>query len=172
MSLKVNRLTNANIYVDGNSFLGRAEEITLPDIKHKMADHKGLGMVGTVELFSGIDKMECKIKWNSFYSEVMKKAANPTQAVQLQCRGSVEEYGAAGRTAERPVVCYVTGMFKNVPAGNFKQHDNVELESMLTVTYVKVEYDGAAIYEIDVLANIYKVDGEDILANYRQNLGI
>ena len=31
--IKINRLTNANIYMDGNNLLGRAEEIQLPQIK-------------------------------------------------------------------------------------------------------------------------------------------
>ena len=60
--IKINRLTNANIYMDGNNLLGRAEEIQLPQIKHKMAEHKALGMVGSAEFFAGIDKLECKIK--------------------------------------------------------------------------------------------------------------
>ena len=30
--IEINRITNANIYVNGNSLLGRAEEIKLPDI--------------------------------------------------------------------------------------------------------------------------------------------
>ena len=84
MGLEINRLTNANIYVDGNSWLGRAEEVTLPVITSKMSEHKALGMVGMVELFSGIDKLEARIKWNSVYKDVFKKAANPTKP--CKCR--------------------------------------------------------------------------------------
>ena len=32
--------------------------------------------------------------------------------------------------------------------------------------------DGREVLEVDVLANIFKVDGVDVLAQYRQNLGI
>ena len=55
--------------------------------------------------------------------------------------------------------------------GNFKQHDNVELTSMLTVTYVKQVINGEDVIEIDVLANIFKVNGVDVLAQYRNNIG-
>ena len=72
-NIQINRLTNANIYMDGTNLLGRAEEIQLPQIKHKMADHKALGMVGSAEFFAGIDKLESKIKWNALYPEVLKK---------------------------------------------------------------------------------------------------
>ena len=170
-SIQVNRLTNANIYVNGVSKLGTAEEITAPDIKFMLAEHKALGMVGKVELFSGIDKLEMKIKWNSFYADVMAQFSNPFNALQLQIRSSLETYTSQGRSAEVPVVVYVTGMIKNVPMGNFKQHDNVELESTLTATYVKFQVNGVEVMEFDALANIYKVNGVDVLLNYRNNIG-
>src|ERR1044072_72072 len=88
--IKINRLTNANVYMDGKSFLGKAEEINLPAIKHMMSEHKALGMVGKMEFWSGIDKMEAKIKWNSFYPDALKKMADPTTAIQLQVRGSLD----------------------------------------------------------------------------------
>jgi hypothetical protein len=43
MAISVNKLTNANIYIDGNSLLGKASEIDLPKITAKMAEHKALG---------------------------------------------------------------------------------------------------------------------------------
>lgn len=171
MAISVNRLTNVNVYVDGINHLGKAEEVSLPDIKHIMAEHKAIGMVGKFELFAGIDKMEAKIKWNAFYADVLRKAANPFQAVQLQVRGSIETYTSAGRTAQVPLVTFLTVTFKNYPTGNFKQHDNVELESMLNVIYVRQEIDGDPVMEFDVLANIYKVDGEDLLQTYKANIG-
>jgi P2 family phage contractile tail tube protein len=169
--IEINRLTNANVYVDGNSFLGRAEEIQLPQIKHKMAEHKALGMAGSSEFFSGIEKMECKIKWASLYPDVMKKASNPFKTVQLQARASLETYSGQGRTKEVPVVVYLTGAFREFPLGNFKQHDNAEFETSLSVYYAKLVVDGTEIFEIDVIENIYKVDGVDVLETYRTNIG-
>ena len=37
--IKINKLTNANVYLNGVNLLGRAEEVQLPQIKHKMAEH-------------------------------------------------------------------------------------------------------------------------------------
>jgi P2 family phage contractile tail tube protein len=169
--ISVNRLTNANVYINGNSFLGKAEEIDLPKITAKMAEHKALGMQGVVELPAGFDKMEARIKWNSMYPDIMSLMANPYKTHALQCRSSMEVYTASGRTAEQPVVCFMRGTFKEIPTGNFKQHDNVEMESRLSVTYVKVEVNGVAKIEFDALANIYKVDGIDILSQYKANIG-
>lgn len=171
-NIQVNRVTNANVYVDGKSYLGRAEEINLPTIKAIMAEHKALGMNGKFELPAGIDKLEASIKWNSFYADAIKKIGNPNSALQLQCRSSLKTHGSTGVLSEVPVVCHLHGSFKEVPMGNFKQHDNVELQSAMNCTYVKLTINGEDIIEIDVLANIHKVAGTDILAQYRANLGI
>lgn len=169
--IEINRITNANVYLDGNSLLGRAEEVKLPTIKSKMAEHKALGMVGTVEFFAGLEKMEATIKWASLYADVMKKAANPTKTVQLQIRGSLETQTGQGRIAEVPVVVMLTATFKSIPMGTFKQHENAEFETELTVYYAKMSINGVDIFEVDALENIYKVDGIDILATYRGNIG-
>lgn len=172
MAIKINRITNANVYIDGASHLGKAEEISLPMIKQIMSEHKAIGMNGKFELPAGIDKLESKIKWNSFYRDVLVKVANPDSSLNMQCRTSMKTWGSAGVEEEVPVVIFMTGQSKDFPLGNFKQHDNVELESNFSITYTKLVINGQDIVEVDVLANIYKVDGVDMLAKYRANLGI
>lgn len=171
MSIQVNRITNANIYLEGGSILGQAKEIDVPEIKFTMSEHVALGLVGKMEFFSGIDKLEMKVRWNSFYKDTLMKFGNPFNPLQMQIRASSEEYSAQGRGSEKPVVIHLTAHSKNFPNANFKQHDNVEAESTLGVTYYKMVIDGVEVVEIDVLANIYKVNGVDMLANYRANIG-
>ena len=169
--IEINRLTNANIYMDGNNLLGRAEEIELPQIKHKMAEHKALGMVGSAEFFSGIEKLECKIKWNSLYPDVFKKAADPFKTVPLQARANLETYNSQGKIEEVAAVVYLSGTFKEFPLGNIKAGDNAEYETSMAVNYAKLTVGGEELFEIDVLQNIYKVNGQDILSGYRSNIG-
>lgn len=169
--IAINHVTNANIYIDGFSLLGRAEELELPQVKHKMTEHKALGMVGTAEFFSGVEKMTCKVKWASFYPEVLRKAANPFRTVQLQARSSLETYTGQGRVAEVPVVVLLTAAYNDFPLGSYKQHERGTPESNLSVYYAKMEIDGNHIFEFDVLNNIYKVAGADVLTTYRLNIG-
>lgn len=169
--LQIRRLTNAVVYINGTAQLGIVEECTLPELKSKMSMHNALGMVGDVELPSGFEKMEATFKWASFYESAIGLASNPYSAVQIQVRGSVETYDATGRTAQTPVVFYLTGSFKNLPAGNFKKHDNWDSTSMMNVTALKIEQDGSPILEADWMANIFKVNGVDQLADYKANTG-
>ncbi|MBF0481268.1 MAG: phage major tail tube protein [Desulfovibrionaceae bacterium] len=171
MGIQVNQLTNANVYLNGASLLGRAEEVDLPDIKNTMADHKALGMVGKLELPNGIDKLEASFKWNAFYRDVAILAANPFRSVAVQVRGSLETWDGSGRTAQVPAVVFMTGTFKEFGAGKHKQHENAEYPNKMAVTYIKCVVNGEVIYEIDVMNNIYTVAGEDLMAAYRANIG-
>lgn len=169
--IEVNRICNANVYVDGNSLLGKVEECKLPEVKVTMTEHKALGLQGKLEFPSGLDKMEATFKWNSLYADVLAKVANPFKAVEVQVRGSLETYGNSGRTQETPMVAYLTGVFSKFPLGAFKQHDNVEAETTMSVTYCKLELDGTTILEFDALANIYKAGDVDLLETYKTNIG-
>lgn len=169
--ISINKLYNANVYVNGVSFLGRAEEVTLPKVQAKMVEHKALGMFGVIETAAGIEKMEAKIKWSSLYPEVIGEAANPYKSVSIQVRASLETHDSTGRIAEVPVVAFMTAQFKQFPGVGFKHQDNAEVETELTVSYYKLTIDGKDYIEVDAFANIWKVEGEDILAQYRTNIG-
>ncbi|MCG2614895.1 phage major tail tube protein [Terrimonas sp. NA20] len=172
MDVKVNRVTNAAVYVDGQGFIGRAEEVTCPDIAPVMVDHKGLGMIGQLELPAGLQKMSSKIKWNAPYLEVMKKTHNVFQSMRLQVRSSIETYENGNRIAEAPVVIYMTAIPKKAGGFVFKAQDNVEREDEFNVTSYKLEVAGIEIIYVDVMANIWRVNGNDQLATYRANLGM
>ena len=169
--IEINKLTNANVYMNGINLLGRAEEVQLPQIKHKMAEYKALGMVGSAEFFAGIDKLECKIKWNALYPSVMAICSNPFLATMIQVRANLETYNGTGRIKEVPATAFLIGTFKEFPLGNIKPQENAEYETTMAVTYAKLIVDGVEIFEIDVLENIYKVGMVDMLATFKKNTG-
>lgn len=170
--LKTNKVTNAAIYLDGEGMLGRAEELTCPDVMPKMVDHKGLGMVSELELPSGLQKMVSKIKWNAIYPEVMKKTHNVYSSLRIQARANVESYVGNNRVAQVPAVIYMTVAPKKAGGLVFKPQENVEREDEFNVTSYKLEINGEEIIYVDVLANIWRVNGQDQLALYRVNLGL
>jgi P2 family phage contractile tail tube protein len=172
MNISVNKVTNANIYLGGASFMGRAEEITLPEVQAKMADHKALGMVGELELPAGLQKMSMKIKWNSIYPDVMTKTHDVFTAIDFQIRANIETYEGGSRTAQTACVVFVTATPKKSGGLNFKAQDNVEREDEFNVTAYKLIVDKKIIIEVDILHNIWRVNGTDQLQTYRKNLGL
>lgn len=169
MAISVNKLNNCNVYVNGNSLLGRVEEFDVPELVYKMAEHKALGMFGSFEVPTGLDKMEARLKWSSIYQDILGSVSKPFTAVQLQIRGNIQNFGSAGVNSNTRAVVTMTAMPKKLPGQKYKQHDNVELETTFSVTRVKCEVGNQVLYEIDVMANIFNIDGEDQLVDFRNN---
>lgn len=169
--LAINRVTNANVYLNGASLLGRVEEIKLPDVEVTSEMHNALGLIGEISLPSGFKAMEGEIKWNSVYADVATQIGDPFAFYTLQVRSSVDQYGSAGRSAQIPLVTLLTVQFKNIPLGNFKPRNNAEFMTKFSATYVKQSLNGQDLFELDVLANILKVGGVDKLALFRANQG-
>ncbi len=172
MALTIKKLTNANVYFDGNSLLGVVEEVSLPTIAVKQIEHKAIGMFGTIEVPTGLDKMELKMKFSSISESMLEKVADTHEAWSFQVRSSLEEYEGGSRSSESSFIAYFTGRGKEIPGLAFKQHENVDMEITFAIDYYKMEIGGASIIEVDAKTNIYKVGGEDKLATYRANLGI
>jgi uncharacterized protein len=171
MAIQVNKITNAAVYFDGSGMIGKCSEVELPSVVQKMTDHEALGLAAAFQLPSGIESMEAKFMFNAFYADADVIMANPGRDVAIQVRSSSETYEAGARTAQTPVKTFMRGQFKSFPLGNYKQHENVERECMMNVLYVKQVIGDRVILELDVMANIYKVDGVDLLATYRANIG-
>jgi len=169
--IDVDRITNANIYMDGTSLLGRAEEVELAFPKAKMVDHKGLGMFGTAEFPAGIDKLEAKVKWISVYEQVML-GISIFQSPQFQVRASKEKYTSQGRTSEIPFIGLMTAQFKDGGPLNFKQHEQVDFPTTLVVYHCEYYVAGVQYLLYDVMSNLYIVNGVDQLAQFRANIGV
>ncbi|MGI6394502.1 MAG: phage major tail tube protein [bacterium] len=167
----ITKVDNANIFLNGESQLGKADEVNI-SANYKFLEKKPLGMMSPQEFYSGLEKIECKIKWNSFYSDVLKKTANPLVPISLQIRSNVEKWTGDELTAEVPLVIYLRAKQTNMPGLGFKQHEAVENESTLKVNYLKIVEEGTVLMEIDTEENKFIVDGVDIYSTYRSNLGI
>lgn len=170
--MEIRKIFNANVYIDGtNSLLGRAREIVLPNIAVNVEEHKALGMIGALELPVGLAPLVTTITWAGWYADRFAHF-NPFRAHKLQVRASVETFGAGGRVSEQALVVVLTAAWKNAPLGTLAAGAGGEVQDELATTYVRVALDGDELFEVDVNANIWRVNGEDLLEQYRANLGV
>lgn len=171
--MEVSTLYNGNVYLDGTSnLLGKAKQITLPVPTVVKMEHSALGMFGKLEFPVGIEALAATVVWAGFYPEVLAVAGDPFTSRKLQVRGSVETYGAAGRTSESPFVAQLTARWNTNPLGDLQPQTNVELTHELSVSYVKVTVGARELLEVDVIEQVWKADGRDLLAKYKQHLGL
>jgi|SRR5208282_4563805 len=171
MNIAINRLVNCAVYIDGDSFIGRAERVKIAKPKAVMVQHKGLGMVGKGKLPAGIDELEAEIKWSSVYAEIEIVNGSPFETHDFQVRGNLETYIAGALTEEVPYVYLMTASFIDAGPLEFQQHENVDRTSTLAVYHCEESIAGVQTFLYDWSANLLTVDGIDQLANFRANLG-
>jgi len=128
-------------------------------------------MAGVAEFWSGIDKMEAKIKWASIYGDTWMQIGSPFTTHRFQVMGSLESYTSNGRAAELPLVYLFTGAVRDSGSPVFKKHENVDVTSEISVYKSELLIAGVQVFMVDILANMYVVGGQDLLANFRANLG-
>ena len=171
MSTVIHQIVNANTYMDGNSLLGKAKEFKLPDLEFEFIEHKGLGLHGTVKLPAGLNAMEGEVIWDSFYPEVRAKAYNPDKNVQLMTRSTVQVFDSRGLAAEEALVTIMNVAFNKTTGGSLKNKEATEHSDTFQIYSIKQTLAGKEVLFVDVLANIYRVNGQDVLQKYRTNIG-
>lgn len=173
MATNIQKLFNANLYLDGtNDLIGRLAEIELPTLEPEKHEHSGLGMVGSLSLPSGLQELVVSMKWAGFYGDHLKVSANPFATHTLQARGNHETYTPEGRTEQLPYVVQMRGWWQKTALGTLKPREAADgYDDEVTLSYLKVKLGGEDLAEVDVFANKWVVGGEDVLATLRQNLG-
>ena len=171
MALTINKVFDAHVYVNNASTHGRASQVVCPQVEAIMNEYNSLGLNGTLELPSGVAAMEATFTWTYPDNEAQRAFSNPYKAVEVMVRSSKAVWNNSGLAEEQPVVVLLRGLPKQIQGGTFAGKDAVEPESALAVNYYKLEVNGDEILEIDVINNIHRVGGEDILAARRANLG-
>ena len=168
---QINAIYNANVYIDGNNLLGKAAEFKLPEIEIGQDEYKALGMVGTIKLPNGVEALEGEITWNSLYPEVAAKANHPFKAAQLMVRSNLQTFDARGLAKEVAVVTTVTATFSKNGLGSVKPKEKSEQASTYQATEIRQMVDGRETLYYNAFKNIYRVDGVDVLAQMRKNIG-
>jgi len=172
MAYEVSTLYGANVYIDGVNHAGQIDELTCPNPKPKNIDHHPMSGVGAIKLPNGLEPMELKLKFNSITPFLMAKSADFYNAMDLMIRCNSDQWSGDSRTGSQPVTMFVRGRSNGVPPIAVKGQTNTDIDIDINVSYYKLEINGQVIFELDFYAQIYIVDGKDLLADYRANLGI
>lgn len=166
----IEKILNANVYLDDVNFLGRATEVDITKVAVKTTEHQTLGMVGPLELFQGIDKLEGTIKWAAFNSDVLAKMS-PTRAIKLTIRVAQQQYLASSVVNTGQVRAIMIGRAKAIEPQTVKAGEG-SLQTVFALDYFRKTVDERDVLEIDIPNYIYRVDGLDVYADVRAVLGL
>ncbi|QUS57363.1 phage major tail tube protein [Pseudovibrio brasiliensis] len=139
-------LRNCTIFVDRDSKVGNASEITIPKLTVKTESMRNAGMIKERDVVLGYEKLEMSFKMTAFDPETLKLfgLAAGVEKDFLATGALVDEDGTT-----HSATCYMRGFLREVDAGGWKPGDKAETDYQVSVHSMKLEIDGASIVEID-----------------------
>lgn len=159
------KLKNMNVFADGRSWLGEVTEIALPQLKLKTESYRGGGMLGEVDIMLGVDKLEMETKLGGLVLGALRQFGRVgVSDTMLRFVGAYQEDVAGGVL---PAELVTRGRHTELNPGNAKVGDNTEWTVKSMLTYMKWSVAGRVEIEIDLLNNVFIVDGEDRMAPIR-----
>lgn len=173
MAVQISKVSNANFFTNGLSHFGTASEVGLPSITSKLSDTKFLGAIGALQYHTMLEKLEATVKFNTLSNEALILSANPYSAILFQVRSSRENWSAAGGLgAQDAVYAVMGGTFADASGINFKPGEDIELSCKLNLTEYGIYVNAVELFYVNFKTQVHRVNGIDIRAQYRANLGI
>ncbi len=162
------KLKNFNVFADGESWIGQVAEVSLPEIKLKTEGWRGGGMLGEVDVNMGLEKLEMETKLGGLVVGAMRQFGRiGVGGAMLRYVGAYQEDVEMGVL---PAELVVRGMHTSFNPGTAKTGDNTEHTLKSTLSYLKWSVNKRVEIEIDMLANVYIIDGVDLMADIRAAL--
>lgn len=165
------KLKNFALYVDGTSYLGQCEEVTLPTLSRKMEDFRGGGMNAAVGLDLGMDSaLEIEITLAGWEADITDSFGAPTHdATLLRFAGALQPDDSAGVI---PVEIVCRGRLSEINPGTSKSGEKTERSYKFRCSYYKETVAGKVTMEIDPVGMKEVVNGHDRMESVRAALGI
>lgn len=164
------KLKNFNLFVDGRSYVGEVEELTLPKLTRKMEEYRGGGMHGPIDSDMGMEKLSLEWTCAGYVRHALNQfGATRHDAAQLRFAGGIQREDTGEVQAVEVVV---RGRHSEIDFGNAKAGENTQIKFTTSVSYYKLSIDDETIIEIDLLNMIEIVNGTDLLESIRRAIGL
>lgn len=157
---------------NSNTLIGIAS-VELPSETNITQEVSGVGVNGKISIpvQGQYENMETKISWKVPTEEA--HAMSGGKPVALEFRGAIQMFDSSSNmitmVPTRIVIRGRAGSFEN---GKYEQGTSIDALNTITTTYLKIEYNGKRVREIDKYGSVDYSGGTDLLAPVRKALGI
>jgi P2 family phage contractile tail tube protein len=141
--------------------IGDVTSFTVTEVTFADGEVAGAGILGTVnipDIFS-IEAMEAAVTTKS-YSEGAIEAFNPS-GVSIRHNWAVDNINGSGDGGYTSYTATIKGRPKNIPGGDTKKGEAMELTTNIACSYYKLVKNGKVIHEIDPLNGKIIINGTD-----------
>jgi hypothetical protein len=161
-------LKNFNLLLDGTGYLGKVEEVTLPNTAWKIEEFQGGGMLAPLSVKMGMEKLTTSFVIKSFETKVISALGGPSNKdLSLTVRGAVED-----NNSTTPIRVEMRGIVTGVEPGSLKVGEAAGLTCNMDLNYIKFLENNKEVYEIDIPNHVFRLGGVDHLAEERKALGV
>ena len=163
---KINRY---NVYNRGNRLLGMGDELTLPSFETSTETVSGAGILGEIDdpTVGYFGNQEMEIPFRILDNEATDML-DMTKAVQLEIRGAAQTTNSEGDIEYQGVRVVVRGRSNKFTPGKLKAGNPMDTSITLSILYILIELDGVSVLELDKLNEVFKINGNDILAKVKE----
>jgi P2 family phage contractile tail tube protein len=163
-------LKDLNLYVEGHGFAGKVTELTLPKLTRKTEDYHAGGMGAPIDMDMGLEKLTASFTLTEFNDTVLRQwGVTSRNGISIRFKGSL---GAGRDRAEVPVEVALRGTWNELDWDTWKPGELATLKVSIAVLYYKYTQNSQVVFEIDPVNGIEIVNGVDLLAQRRKNLGL
>ena len=167
------KLKRLNVFLNGDNWVGVAEDFTPAKLSRKFEAYRGGGMGGAVNIDMGLDDgaLDVSFTFGGYGEELLRCMGEPkAEGTSIRFAGSLQR-DDTGEVVAAEIVC--RGRFKELDRGTLKSGDNTQAKVNMVCTYYKEIVNGQVIHEIDII-NMIDIgpDGVDRMAEHRKAIGL
>ena len=164
------KIRNFQVYM-GSKLLGIVDA-TLPNLTPLKETTKGAGIAGEIETPAPgqFGTLKLQLTWLQATREAVMLANPDGQTVELRASAQVADSGSY-RLKSVPVKIALKGVASDMQLGKFDPATAMGTTTELECLYYKMERDGQLLYEVDKLNFKCLINGVDVLAEERGNMG-
>ncbi len=166
------KLEGMAFYLEGSNEEFATGDITLPSLTPMTSTVSGAGILGELDLPSPgqYSSMELGITWRTINKHVFDLAGSKIKGIEI--RGAFNEFDKTKSAfVIRALKMVVRGVGKGVDLGTLAVNAATDTTNTIEATYLKIFIDGSAVFELDKLNYISRINGTDDLLDVRKALG-
>ncbi|MBB4617999.1 phage major tail tube protein [Sphingomonas abaci] len=159
------KLKIMDVFNEGQSWMGQVSSVTLPKIAMKGEDWRGAGMIGEVTIDMGLEKLELETTCGGPMRDSIRQLGTPGVAGTFRRFAGGYQDDSTGEVTRVDIT--MRGRPVEIDKGEAKVGEGGEFKDKWALSYLREEWDGRVLVEIDLLNGVYIVDGVDRYAELR-----
>lgn len=167
------KVVNYLLYVDGSKSETALVDADLPDIQFMSETISGAGIAGEIESTTTghLQAMTLGLNFRTLVDKNYNMLEQRAYALELKA-GLQSSNQSNGKLINGKYRIMIKGYPKGFTQGKLSVGKPTDSKQEFSVNYMKVEYDGEEVFEVDKTNMIFKVKGTDYLTETRAAMGM